>query len=174
MKQLLLLALLATACASGPLEGQQSGTPPLPTNQGQVGAQDLPPNVCPSDWTDGPLEAEGRTYYGIPARRIVEGFLAPPHDSFGRQQSGTQNVSGSSLRLLMDGTDYNACLRLTLAITNNEWSAPPPRSWVYFTAGGFYFVSQWKPAQALSDYTTGYGHVMVFDHAFNLLGAYAF
>jgi hypothetical protein len=35
-------------------------------------------------------------------------------------------------------------------------------------------VSQWKAAQTLDNYTTSYGHVMVFDSAFNLRGAYAF
>ena len=135
---------------------------------------DLPPRVCPSDHTDGPLVADGRSYYGIPAVRIVQGFLAPPHDSFGRRRSGTQNVRPAALRILADATDYNACLGLTTALTNGSRSAPAPLPWVYFTADGFYFVAEWKPAQALSNYTTSYGRLLVYDQSFKLLGAYAF
>jgi hypothetical protein len=89
-------------------------------------------------------------------------------------QSGTQNISVSSLRILADGTDRDACLRLTTFLTSGARSAPAPSPYVYFTAGGFYFVSQWKPAQTLDNYTTGYAHVMVFDSAFTLRGVYAF
>jgi hypothetical protein len=162
MKRSLIPALLTIAFAAAPLSSQQ------------VDNAESMMSACPSDRTDGPLYADGRAYYGIPARRIIEAWLGPPHDSFGRMNSGTQNVSVSSLRSLTDGMDYNACQRLTAIITGGERSAPPPDTWAYFTAGGFYFVSQWKPAQALSNYTTSYGHVMVFDSAFNLWGAYAF
>ena len=173
-KALLLLLLLLVLGAAYPLSAQTDPTPPPPPEEDTQGTNTLSPKVCPSDYTDGPLYADGTTYYGIPARHIVEGFLAPPHDSFGRVESGTQNVSALSLRVLADGTDYNACQRLTTFLTNGTRSAPPSRGWVYFTAGGFYFVSQWKPAQALSNYTTGYAHVMVFNSDFAYLGAYAF
>lgn len=76
--------------------------------------------------------------------------------------------------MLTDAGDYDACLRLTTILTGGERSAPAPQTLVYFAAGGFYFVSQWKRAQTLDNYTTSYGHVMVFDSAFNLRGTYAF
>lgn len=170
---ILVILILATAGLPLPARGQQPGQPP-PAPEETVGTQDLPPRVCPVDHTDGPLHADGREYFGIPARRIVEGFLGPPHDGFDRVETGTQDVRVDSLRVLADATDRDVCLRLTSIFTGGSRSAPPPPTWVYFTAGGFYFVSQWKPAQALSNYTTSYGHVMVFDRAFNLLGAYAF
>lgn len=162
--------LLAVAAVAHPVRGQQKDDPPPPPDEEQVGTQTLPPQVCPSDFRDGPLYADGRTYYGIPALSIVEGFLAPPQDA----GDPWKDVGPASLRVLADGTDYDACLRLTTIITGGERSAPAPRTWVYFTAGGFYFISQWKPAQALSNYTTSYGHVMVYDRTFNLLGAFAF
>ena len=174
MKQAAILLLLALTGAAGPLAGQRTPPVPPPTDQEQVGTQDLPPKVCPPDHTEGPLYGGTRSYYGIPAMKIVQAWLAPPHDSFGRVQSGTQNVSPSSLRILTDASDYTACLRLTTFITGGTRSAPPPTPYVYFTADGFYFVSQWKPAQTLDNYTTSYAHVMVFDSAFNLRGAYAF
>jgi hypothetical protein len=155
---LLLLALLAAI----PLRAQDAAN------------LTIAPPACPVDRRDGPLYADGRAYYGIPALRIVQGFLAPPHDSFGRRQSGTQNVRSSALRLLTDDTDYEACMGLTRALTNGARSGPAPEPWVYFAADGFYFVSSWKPAQALSNYTTSYGHVMVYDGNYTLLGAYAF
>jgi hypothetical protein len=159
MRRILFLPLILFAALSRPLASQTPG---------------LPPKVCPSDFTDGPLYDGGIARYGIPARKIVEGWLAPPHDSFGRTESGTQNVRVSTLRVLADQTDASACLRLTTILTHGQRSAPAFRTWVYFTAGGFYFVSQWKPAQLLSNYTTSYGHVIVFDSAFNLRGVYAF
>lgn len=165
-----LVVLLALAGFAHPLSGQRKDEPPPPPDEEQVGTQGLPPSVCPADHTDGPLYGDGTSYYGIPARRIVEGFLAPPQDA----TDPWKDVGVSSLRVLADGTDSSACLRLTSIITGGERSAPPPRTWVYFAAGGFYFVSQWKPAQTLSNYTTSYGHVMVYDSAFNLLGAFAF
>jgi hypothetical protein len=170
-----ILLLLALTSAAAPLSGQRKNAPPPPPpDEETVGTQDLPPKVCPSDHTDGPLYGGSRSYYGIPARKIVEAWLSPPHDSFGRVQSGTQNVDVTTLRVLTDGTDYDTCLRLTTILTGGTRSAPAPRTWVYFAAGGFYFISQWKPAQTLDNYTTSYGHVMVFDGAFNLRGAYAF
>ena len=173
MRTVLLLLLVLTAVT--PLSGQRRNDPPPPASGGEtIGTQDLPPNVCPSDYTDGPLYGGSTAYYGIPARKIVEAWLSPPHDSFGRVQSGTQNVTPATLRVLTDATDYNTCLRLTTILTGGAQSAPAPHTWVYFTAGGFYFVSQWKRAQTLDNYTTSYGHVMVFDSAFNLRGAYAF
>lgn len=174
MKKTAILLLLVLAGAAGPLRAQGKPPPPPPADEEQVGTQDLPPKVCPSDRTDGPLYGGTRPYYGIPALKIVQAWLAPPHDSFGRVQSGTQNVSLSSLRILTDAGDYDACLRLTTFITGGARSAPPPSPYVYFTADGFYFVSQWKPAQTLDNYTTSYAHVLVFDSAFNLRGAYAF
>lgn len=176
MKRSLILALLAIGFAAAPVTAQRPGSrpPPPPSDGGEVGTQDLPPKVCPSDRTDGPLYGGDVSYYGIPAWNIVHAWLSPPNDSYGRVQSGTQNVDASSLRILTDASDYNTCLRLTTILTGGERSAPPPRTWVYFTAGGFYFVSQWKPAQSLDNYTTSYGHVMVFDSSFNLRGTYAF
>jgi hypothetical protein len=131
----------------------------------------LPTNACPSDRTDGPLYADGTAWYGIPARRIVENFLAPPHDSHGRLDSGTQNVDAATLRILTDRTDAEACRRLSYYLSNQTSHAHDGRS-IYFTAGGFYFVSQWHPAMALSNLTTGYAYVMVFDSSFNMLGVY--
>lgn len=175
MKGTLILTLLVLAAAAEPLDAQRKNNPPAPPpDTTGAGTQDLPPKVCPADHRDGPLYADGTTYYGIAAQKIVEGFLALPHDHFDRVQTGTQNVAASSLRVLTDAMDYDTCLRLTTIITGGERSAPPPRTWVYFTAGGFYFVSRWKPAQPLSNYTTSDGHVMVYDGALNLLGAYAF
>jgi len=165
---LLLLAVMVPTVVAG-----QATTPPPPPGDATE-IQTLPPKVCPSDRTDGPLYGGSTAYYGIPAREIVEGWLSPPHDSFGRVQSGTQNVNASSLRVLTDATDRNACLRLTTILTGGQQSAPAPQTWVYFTAGDFYFVSQWKPAQTLDNYTTGYGYVMVLDSNFNLRGTYAF
>jgi hypothetical protein len=164
-------ALLLTVLCAVPLAGQ-TNPPPAPENAEVL--SDLPPKVCPSDYVDGPLYADGRAYYGIPARRFVEGFLAPPTNSPERLKTGTQDVRSSSLRVLSDATDANACLRLTLFISNGTRSAPPSREWVYFTAGGFYFVASWRPAQALSNRTSAYAQVMVFDGAFSFLGAYAF
>lgn len=83
-----ILLLLALLSATVPLSGQRQNPPPPPPDDGTIGTQDLPPKVCPSDYTDGPLYGGSRDYYGIPAVKIVEGFLAPPHDSFGRVQSG--------------------------------------------------------------------------------------
>lgn len=161
-------AVLAVILAVQPLYGNSRDTPPVPGEE-MAGTQALPSTVCPVDRRDGPLYADGRSYYGIPAQRIVEGFLASP-----REGDAWRNVSVSSVRVLTDDADYDACLRLTAIITGGIRNSPPPPTWVYFTAGGFYFVSQWKPAQALSSYTTSYGHVMVYDSAFNLLGAFAF
>ena len=168
-KSITLLAALLVLTVQ-PLKAQRTGTRPPPPVEETVGTESLPPRVCPSDRRDGPLYADGRTYYGIPARRIVEGFLAPPHEP----SDPWKYVTVSSVRLLTDETDYDACLRLTSIITGGARSAPAPQTWAYFTAGGFYFVSQWKPAQALSNYTTSYGHVIVYDSAFNVLGAFAF
>jgi hypothetical protein len=167
------LALLAIACTTAPLSAQRTDPPP-PDDGGQIVPQDLPPAVCPADHTDGPLYAGGEAYYGIPARTIVEAWLTAPGDSYARVQSGTQGVAASSLRVLTDATDYDTCLRLTTILTGGERSAPPFRTWVYFAAGGFYFVSQWKPAQTLENYTTSYAHVIVFDSSFALRGTYAF
>lgn len=175
MRRAVILLLLAITGAAAPLNGQQSDPPPPPPEEDTQGIQGLPPKVCPKDFTDGPLYGgDGRANYGIPARKIVEAWLSPPHDSFGRVQSGTQDVAVSGLRVLVDLTDSNACQRLTTILTGGAQSAPAPRTWVYFTSGGFYFVSQWKRAQTLDNYTTSYGHVMVFDTSFNLRGAYAF
>ena len=165
-----MLALVAISYAAAPLAAQRRDNPPPPDGE----TQGLPPKVCPADHTDGPLYGGDVVYYGVPARKVVEAWLSPPHDSYGRVQSGTQGVAVSSLRVLTDATDYNTCLRLTTILTGGQRSAPPPRTWVYFTAGGFYFVSQWKTAQTLDNYTTSYGHVMVFDSVLNLRGTYAF
>lgn len=163
-------ALLAVLFAL-PLTGQTIPPPPPPDGDG---LSSLPPKVCPSDYTDGPLYADGRTYYGIPARRYVEGFLAPPTNTPERIKTGTQNVTPPSLRVLTDQADHDACLRLTTFLTNGTRSAPPSREWVYFTAGEFYFVASWRPAQALSNHTSRYAQVMVFNGTFAFLGAYAF
>ena len=174
MKRTLSIVATASVLFCFPAHAQRNTLPDAPPADTDVANQDRPSAVCPVDRRDGPLHEGVGTYYGITARQIVDAFLAPPHDSFGRTQSGTQNVSVSSLRLLADSTDYDACLRLTSSLTGGERSAPPLRTWVYFTAGGFYFVSQWKPAQGLNNRSTFYVHVMVFDAAFNLLGTYAF
>jgi hypothetical protein len=172
MTRTIFLALLLVLSAT-PSAGQ-TNQPPVPAVSEDAGIATLPPKVCPSDFTDGPLYADGQTFYGIPARRYVEGFLAPPTSSHARVSTGTQNVSASSLRILKDGTDYDACLRLTAFISNGARSAPPSPGWVYFTAGGFYFVASWRPAQSLSDRTSRYAQVMVFDSTFKFLGAFAF
>lgn len=164
-----LTGLLVLTMGTRVLRAQGQAGPPPPVPDETVGTQDLPPRVCPADRTDGPLYADGSSYYGIPALQIVEGFLAPPQNA----TEAWKNVSASQLRILADDTDYSTCLRLTTIITGGSRSAPAPDTWVYFTADGFYFIAQWKPAQALSSYTTSYGHVMVYDGAFNLLGAFA-
>lgn len=168
---LLLLALiLADAPASAQRKNPQP-TQPAPPAGGEVGTHTLPPKVCPLDHTDA-LQSGARTIYGIPALRIVHSWLS--NDSNGRVRSGAENVSVSSLRILADGTDRDACLSLTMFMTNRTRSAPPPPTYVYFTAGGFYFVSQWTRAQTLDNYSTGYVRIMVFDTAFKLRGVYAF
>lgn len=133
----------------------------------------MPDDPCPADRRDGPLHADGTTYHGIPARTYVESFLAPPNDSHGRSDSGTQMVDAATLRILTNVTDAAACRRLSQYLSNGTSHVPDGRS-VYFTAGGFYFVSQWRPAMALSSYRTGYARVMVFDSAFTMRGVYAF
>jgi hypothetical protein len=99
--------LLAVAAVAHPASGQRKHDPPPPPDEEQVGTQTLPPQVCPSDFRDGPLYADGRTCYGIPALGIVEGFLAPPQDA----GDPWKDVGPASLRVLADGTDYDACLR---------------------------------------------------------------
>jgi hypothetical protein len=139
-----------------------------------LSAQILQPTAaCPQDRTDGPLYADGTTYYGVPARLNVEVFLAPPNNSYGRVDSGTQSVDASSLRILTDAIDASACRRISYYLSNGTSYANDGRS-VYFTAGGCYFVAQWRPAMALSNYTTGYARVMVFDSTFTMRGVYAF
>jgi hypothetical protein len=130
--------------------------------------------ACPADRIDGPLYADGTTYYGSPARDVVEAFLAPPHDAPERIDSGTQNVDPATLRILTDRTDAGACRRLTRFLSNGTREVPPSGVSVYFTAGGFYFVAEWRRAMALSNMTTGYDRVMVFDSNFNPVGFYAF
>lgn len=169
MRRTALFAMLLAVTLAHPLSAQKKNPRP-PVAEEPAGTQDLPPRACPSDFTDGPYYENGLPYYGIPARRIVESFLEPPHDA----SDPWANVDGASLRVLTDWTDYAACQRLTNLLTDGARSMPPLRTWVYFTAGGFYFISQYKPAQPLSSYTTSYGHVMVFDSAFNWVGAYAF
>jgi hypothetical protein len=169
MKPTTISAMLLAVALTKPLNAQQKDNPPPPpADEEQVGTQNIMLSACPSDFRDGPYYENGHPYYGIPARRFVESFLAFPEDP-----DPWANVNVSSLRVLADGTDYTACQRLTMFLTNGVRNGPPPEPWVYFTAGGFYFVSAWTYAQPLSNYTTGYGHVMVFDSAFNLLGAYA-
>ena len=167
-------AAVASVVFCHPLPAQRNAhEAPSPADTTIV-IQNLPPAVCPVDRRDGPLHEGVGTYYGITARQIVDAFLAPPHDSFGRVQSGTQNVSAATLRILTDVSDYSACVRLNSILTGGQYSTSPPVPFVYFTAGGFYFVSQWKPAQGLKNRSTFYVHVMVFDAGFNLLGTYAF
>jgi hypothetical protein len=166
MKRTTIFAMLLAVALAHPLSAQRKNNPPPPPPE--VGTEDLPASACPSDFTDGPYYENGHPYTGIPARTIVESFLAVPQDG-----DPWGNVDATSLRVLTDWTDYTACQRLTTILTDGTRSMPPLRTWVYFTAGGFYFVSQYKPAQPLSNYTTSYGHVIVFDSAFNLLGAFA-
>jgi hypothetical protein len=173
MRRFLSLLAVLSLMSAAPIAAQRNGSSPK-NGVGNGSATDLPPAVCPPDHRDGPLQADGRSYYGITARRIVEGFLAPPNDLPDRIETGTQHLDSSSLRILADSTDYDACIGLTMAMTNGARSAPAPQPWVYFTAGGFYFVGEWKPAQALSNYSTSYGHVQVYDRTYELLGAYAF
>jgi hypothetical protein len=155
--RLAFLAALVSAFAAAPLSAQISQPTP----------------ACPQDRTDGPLYADGTTYYGIPARRYVEAFLSPPNNTHGRVDSGTQAVDASTLRILTDITDVTACRRISHYLSNGTSYANDGRS-VYFTAGGFYFVAQWRRAMALSNYTTGYARVMVFDSTFTMKGVYAF
>lgn len=170
MKRTTISAMLLAVALAHPLSAQRKNNPPPPPPDGeQVGTQDLPPRACPSDFTDGPYYENGNPYYGIPARRIVESFLAPSQED----SDPWANVDVTSLRVLTEWIDQTACKQLTTILTDRTRSMPPLRTWVYFTAGGFYFVSQYKPAQPLSNYTTGYGHVIVFDSAYNWLGAYA-
>jgi hypothetical protein len=169
MKQTTVFSILLAVALAPPLSAQRKDNPPPPRPDAeQVGTQGILLSACPSDFRDGPYYENGLPYYGIPAWKIVEGFLSSPQDL-----DPWANVDVSSLRVLADGTDYTVCQRLTTILTNGARTAPPPEPWVYFTAGGFYFVSAWKNAQPLSNYATSYGHVMVFDSAFNLLGAYA-
>lgn len=171
MKRTTICAMLLAMALTNPLNGQRKDNPPPPLpDEEQAGTQNLLLSACPWDFTDGPYYENGHAYYGIPARRIVESFLAPPQDV----SDPWANVDATSLRVLADWTDYTACQRLTMILTDGARNGPPLQTWVYFTAGGFYFVSQWKYAQPLSNYTTSYGHVMVFDSEFNMLGAYAF
>lgn len=132
----------------------------------------LPENACPSDHVDGPLHADGIAWYGTPARNVVENFLRPPSDSYGRVDSGTQNVDPATLRILTDRTDAAACRRLSYYMSNQTSYAHDGHS-IYFTAGGFYFVAQWQPAMALSHYRMTPTPIMVFDSNFNLLGVYS-
>lgn len=132
----------------------------------------LPENACPSDRVDGPLYADGTAWYGTPARRVVENFLRPPSDSYGRLDSGTQNVDPATLRILTDRTDVAACRRISYSMSNQTSYAHDGHS-IYFTAGGFYFVAQWRPAMSLSNYQLRPAPVMVFDSNFNLLGVYS-
>lgn len=156
IRLLLVVALLVLADGVRPLVAQ--------TTQ--------PATACPSDRIDGPLYADGTAWYGIPARRIVENFLAPPYDSYGRVDSGTQNVDAATLRILTDSTDADACRQLSYYLSNQTSYAPSGRS-IYFEAGGFYFVSHWRAAMSLSNMTTGYACVLVFDSKFNMLGIYS-
>lgn len=151
-----LLALMLAAARPT----RATGEPPVPAQAS-----------CPRDSVD-TLHADGRTYRGITAQRYVEGFLSSSPQSGGRARTGTGNVSTASVRLLTDPSDSVACRSLTRFISNGARSDPPSPVWVYFTAGGFYFVSQWTPARSLANASTGYGTVMVFDSAFNFLGAY--
>lgn len=169
MERTTIFAILLAGALTHPLHAQRKDhPPPSPPDEEQVGTHNLLLSACPSDFRDGPYYENGRPYYGIPAWKIVEGFVASPKNT-----DPWANIDGSLLRVLADGTDYTACQRLTSILTNGARTAPPPEPWVYFTAGGFYFVASWKNAQPLSNYATSYGHVMVFDSAFNLLGAYA-
>lgn len=165
MKRTTISAMLLAVALANPLNAQRK--PPAPPAP-QAGTETTLLSSCPADFTDGPHYENGHPYYGIPARKPVETFLASPQVA-----DPWANVDASSLRVLTDGLDYTVCQRLTTILTNGTRNAPPPEPWVYFTASGFYFVSSWAHAQPLSNYTTGYGHVMVFDSAFNLLGAYA-
>jgi hypothetical protein len=169
MRRTTISAMLLAMALAHPLSAQRNGNPPPPPpNEEQAGTQNMLLSACASDFRDGPYYENGHPYYGITARSFVEGFLASPAEG-----DDWANVDASSLRVLADGTDYTACQRLTTFLTNGARNGPPPEPWVYFTAGGFYFVSTWKYAQPLSNYTTGYGEVMVFDSGFNLLGVYA-
>ena len=132
-----------------------------------------PVAACPKDRIDGPLYADGTTYYGVSARKNVEAFLAPPTNSHGRVDSGTQAVDASTLRILTDITDAAACRSISYYLSNGTSYANDGHS-IYFTAGGFYFVSQWHPAMALSNWTHTYTRVMVFDSTFTMRGVYAF
>jgi hypothetical protein len=168
MKRTMIFAILLAGVLTHPLSAQRKDGPPPPPDEEQAGTENLLLSACPLDFRDGPYYENERPYYGIPARKIVEGFLASPQAT-----DSWANIDVASLRVLADGTDYPACQRLTTFLTNGARTGPPPEPWVYFTAGGFYFVSAWKNAQPLSNYATSYGQVMVFDGAFNLLGAYA-
>jgi hypothetical protein len=170
MKRTTISAMLLAMALAHPLSAQRRNNPPPPPDEEQAGTQDLPPRACPADFTDGPYYENGLPYHGISARKVVESFLTPPQDA----SDPWASVDVASLRVLTDWTDYTACQRLTTILTNGTRSMPPLRTWVYFTAGGFYFISQYKLAQPLSNYTTSYGHVMVFDRAFNWVGAYSF
>jgi len=152
----LLLTLLGLVAGVTPLGGQVT----------------IPQNACPNDKVDGPLYENGIAFYGRPARRTVEAFLAPPNDSYGRVHSGTQNVDPGSLRILVDRTDAAACQQLSRFLSNGTSDAHDGH-WIYFTAGGFYFVAQWRPAMVLSNWSTRSTGIIVFDHSFTLLGYYS-
>jgi hypothetical protein len=168
MKPMTFFAMLLAVALAQPLTAQHKGNaPPPPPDEEQVGTHSML-SACPADFRDGPYYENGRPYYGLAARSIVEGFLASaePGDPW-------ETVNVSSLRVLDNGTDYTVCQRLTSILTSGARNAPPPEPWVYFTAGGFIFVSSWIHAQPLSNYTITYGRVIVFDSAFNLLGSFA-
>jgi hypothetical protein len=129
--------------------------------------------VCPRDSTGGVVDDGGgvlRT--GTPARSYVVSFLSSDPGSLARTETGTSAVDTTTLQILNDRTDAFACRALNSAITGGVQTEKPPYPWVYFRAGGFYFVARWTPAQPLSNYTLRHEAVMVFDASFNLLGVW--
>jgi hypothetical protein len=136
-------------------------------------AQILSNAVCPRDSTGGQVDDGGGAYRtGTQARRYVVSFLSGNPGSVARTSTGTSSVDTTSIRILTDFSDAAACRRLNSIMNNGastERTSPP---WVYFRAGGFYFVARWTPPQPMSNYTIKHESVVVFDSSFNLVGVW--
>jgi hypothetical protein len=132
-----------------------------------------PQRYCPPDRVPTKTD-QGITFEGTSGRAYMEAFLSGDHYRDSRMDTGTTQLDASMLAILSDvvEADRSACSRLNSFMSNGE-TVHPSEPWVYFRAGSFYFVTKWtEPPVSGGRFTTGYGTILVFDSAFNLLGAW--
>lgn len=106
-------------------------------------------------------------------RSLVQGFLTRPAHEDRRARSGMADVDPSTLRVLSDDRDAEACRRLREMIQPGGAIGPAAWPYVFYSVGGKYIAiaADVPPPGYLS---LGFSSLVVLDSSLNVVASFLF